>query len=258
MGLVAAIGYARIYLGVHYLSDVVAGYSAGLIGLYVCVTRIAIRRARVTWGPDIGSLLRRTTRRECDACMRPLPVGVHSMRIGLNPVVGTAFTLILATASSLAAQATSAPMPICKDGTTSTVAGRGACSGHQGVDAKATSAAKKAAAKAAKAAAATTKAADKAADKSADAAKATAKTVDKAADKTTAAAKTKPSTANVPNSVAAPGGGNGKVWVNTKSGVFHREGDEWYGKTKQGKYMTESEAIKAGYRAEKGTPTKKP
>ena len=27
--LVGAIGFARIYLGVHYLSDVIAGYSAG-------------------------------------------------------------------------------------------------------------------------------------------------------------------------------------------------------------------------------------
>lgn len=35
---------------------------------------------------------------------------------------------------------------VCKDGTTSTAEGRGACSGHGGVDAKATAAAKKAAA----------------------------------------------------------------------------------------------------------------
>ena len=49
----------------------------------------------------------------------------------------------------------------------------------------------------------------------------------------------------------AEGGGEGKVWVNTKSGVYHKEGDRWYGKTKQGKYMTEEEAIKAGYRADK-------
>lgn len=36
--VVLTIGYARIYLGVHYLSDVVAGYSAGLIWLAVCIT----------------------------------------------------------------------------------------------------------------------------------------------------------------------------------------------------------------------------
>lgn len=36
--LIGAIGYARLYLGVHYLSDVVAGYSAGFVWLSVCVT----------------------------------------------------------------------------------------------------------------------------------------------------------------------------------------------------------------------------
>jgi endonuclease G, mitochondrial len=44
----------------------------------------------------------------------------------------------------------------------------------------------------------------------------------------------------------------GKVWVNTKSGVYWRPGTQYYGKTKEGKYMTEEEAKAAGYRAAKG------
>ena len=43
----------------------------------------------------------------------------------------------------------------------------------------------------------------------------------------------------------------GMVWVNLESKVYHKEGDRWYGKTKNGKYMTEADAIKAGYRAVK-------
>jgi len=55
----------------------------------------------------------------------------------------------------------------------------------------------------------------------------------------------------------APGGGNGKVWVNTSSKKYHKEGDPWYGKTKQGKYMTEADAQKAGYTAAKESPVGK-
>jgi hypothetical protein len=43
---------------------------------------------------------------------------------------------------------------------------------------------------------------------------------------------------------------SGKVWVNTESGVYHK-GGQWYGATKQGKFMTEQEATQAGYHAAK-------
>ena len=44
--IVASIGYARIYLGVHYLSDVIAGYFAGLVWLVVCVTGYQFAESR--------------------------------------------------------------------------------------------------------------------------------------------------------------------------------------------------------------------
>jgi hypothetical protein len=47
----------------------------------------------------------------------------------------------------------------------------------------------------------------------------------------------------------APGGGHGRVWVNTDSHVYHKEGSRFYGTTKKGKYMTEAEAVKEGNRA---------
>jgi hypothetical protein len=43
----------------------------------------------------------------------------------------------------------------------------------------------------------------------------------------------------------------GMVWVNLSTKVFHREGDRYYGNTKDGKFMTEADAVKAGYREAK-------
>jgi hypothetical protein len=41
------------------------------------------------------------------------------------------------------------------------------------------------------------------------------------------------------------------VWVNTESGVYHKEGTRYYGKTKTGKYMSEADAQKAGFHGAK-------
>ena len=51
---------------------------------------------------------------------------------------------------------------------------------------------------------------------------------------------------------AAAGGGAGKVWVNTDSKVYHCQADALYGKTKQGEYMSESQAKASGARAARG------
>ncbi|MGC1417710.1 MAG: hypothetical protein WA817_20650 [Candidatus Acidiferrum sp.] len=45
--------------------------------------------------------------------------------------------------------------------------------------------------------------------------------------------------------------GAGMVWVNTATGVYHKKGSRWYGKTKKGKYMLEEDAVKAGYKPAK-------
>ena len=50
---------------------------------------------------------------------------------------------------------------------------------------------------------------------------------------------------------APPASSAGMVWVNTESGVYHKRGTRWYGRTKKGKYMAEADAIKAGYHAAK-------
>jgi FtsZ-interacting cell division protein ZipA len=43
----------------------------------------------------------------------------------------------------------------------------------------------------------------------------------------------------------------GMVWVNTETKVYHKAGSRWYGKTKSGKWMTEAEAQRAGYKLAK-------
>jgi hypothetical protein len=77
-----------------------------------------------------------------------------------------------------------------------------------------------------------------------------AKSSSPSAAKATESAKSGPTQAQVPPE-------KGMVWVNTKSGVFHYEGDRWYGKTKEGKFMTEADAVKAGYHASKEGAAKK-
>jgi DNA uptake protein ComE-like DNA-binding protein len=75
----------------------------------------------------------------------------------------------------------------------------------------------------------------------------------------TKASKPAPKTAEPEEVAYQPPPSKGMVWVNLDSKIFHREGDRWYGKTKNGKYMTEADAVKEGYRVskEKGEPAAK-
>jgi DNA uptake protein ComE-like DNA-binding protein len=78
------------------------------------------------------------------------------------------------------------------------------------------------------------------------------------ASKTTPAPSTAPPSKTVPPATAAQQPpAKGMVWVNTATKVYHKEGDRYYGKTKEGKFMTEEDAIKAGYRAAKEPAAKK-
>lgn len=55
------------------------------------------------------------------------------------------------------------------------------------------------------------------------------------------------------NKSSAAGGSTppspGMVWVNTSTKVYHKQGSKYAGNTKQGKWMTEADAQKAGYKA---------
>ena len=61
--LVLLIGLSRLYLAVHFLSDVIAGYAGGMVWVTVCVTGVEIalrQRGLAPW--DVGIERRRTPR----------------------------------------------------------------------------------------------------------------------------------------------------------------------------------------------------
>jgi hypothetical protein len=95
----------------------------------------------------------------------------------------------------------------------------------------------------------TTKTTAKKAKKSA---KTTAETVPNAesSSATTAKNTTAAPAKTVSDSEITAAKASGQVWVNTDTGVYHK-GGRWYGATKQGKFMSEQDAIKAGYHVAK-------
>jgi hypothetical protein len=152
---------------------------------------------------------------------------------------------LMLTAVSLAQAPAGAPAGatgLCKDGTYWTnPTKKGACHGHKGIqtwyatDTAATPAAPPPPAAAPPAAAPPPP---------------PAATTPAAPPKTVAApAKTSSYT---PPANAAPGGGPGLVWVNSSSKVYHCPGDRWYGKTKNGGYMSEADAKAQGNRPDHG------
>jgi hypothetical protein len=131
----------------------------------------------------------------------------------------------------------------CKDGTyTSAPKKTGACRGHKGVQTWF----------------ATEAGAPAASTKSTTAASAPAAPAPSAAPSTTAAPAATPqspahkSRTSTANMAQAPGGGPGLVWLNTPTNVYHCPGSRYYGKTKEGKYVTEAQAKAAGAHPDHG------
>lgn len=162
----------------------------------------------------------------------------------------SSLSLLAITFFAVSAHAQSAPPAgatgLCKDGTYTTSATKsGACRGHQGVKQWLSASAAPAAAAPAKATPAPSAAPPAAsAPMSAPAASA-------------APAASSHAHTNLANVAAAPGGGPGMVWLNTGSNVYHCYGSQYYGKTKQGAYMSEADAKAKGAHADHNHPCSK-
>jgi hypothetical protein len=161
----------------------------------------------------------------------------------LTTIISSVVAMLGITAGSIAWAAPPAGSTgECKDGSyTSAEHKRGACKGHGGVK-DWYEADKTTESKAAKESKSTEK------KSSTAAAPAAAAPAAAPAATTKTASKTQPGM----RAEAAPGGGAGRVWLNTSSNVYHCSGDEWYGKTKAGEYMSESEAKAKGAHASHG------
>jgi hypothetical protein len=170
----------------------------------------------------------------------------------------TAIRLMAVATGLLAAQVAVAQAPAgstgqCKDGTYSTAASKqGACRGHQGVK-EWYAAEAPAAAKAPAVPTPTAAPGPMAAPTSPS---------PKVATPTPGPVAAPPPKASSPSAKAAAtpqaaGGGPGLVWVNTSSNVYHCYGSNYYGKTKEGAYMSEADAKAKGAHPDHGKPCTK-
>jgi uncharacterized protein DUF3761 len=161
--------------------------------------------------------------------------------------------LFLAAAAAHAAAPANAPAGttgLCNDGSYySGATKKGACKGHKGV--------KEWYADAPAAPAAATQAPAKAPAPATPAAPTAAPAKPAAAAASTPAPQPaeKPAAPSAPKAAAA-GGGPGKVWVNKSTKVYHCPGDRYYGKTKEGEYMSEADATAQGFKADHGKACK--
>ena len=162
-----------------------------------------------------------------------------------------ASTLALLCSPFLHAQAPAGSTGQCKDGTyTSAAKKEGACRGHKGVQTWLVASTP-----------ATAPAAAAAPTPKPTATPAPAPSAPVLPPAQTAVA-AKPATHQSPAAAAAartaaPGGGPGLVWVNTSTKVYHCSGSDFYGKTKDGKYMSEADAKAAGAHADHNKPCTK-
>jgi hypothetical protein len=179
--------------------------------------------------------------------------------------VSVAFGVGALFGASVYAQAPAGAIAQCKDGTYFTgTSHKGACKGHQGVKEWLDKTASSTSSTAATTESTTSKKSkSKATDTTGAAAPAATAAATPAATPAPAAApamtKKPPTAASTPTPPTPAsqiqqkaGGGAGKVWVNSSSKVYHCQGDEWYGKTKEGEYMTEAAAKAAGNHASLG------
>ncbi len=179
--------------------------------------------------------------------------GMHTMNTkmlirSLGLIAGFLIAQLAMAQTQAPAGAPAGATGLCKDGTYYTGATKqGACKGHQGVKdwyaAPATSG---------KAATSSTTAAPASTTTPATTSKPAAGTPTAATTTGTKSTAATSSASKTSSMAEAPGGGAGKVWVNTASNVYHCPGSKYYGKTKAGAYMSEADAKAKGAHPDHG------